>query len=491
MKKITKKIISLIAGAALCVSMFGTVASAETYVNYNYDDWGDPIPSQAGYVADAAITGNDIGVGNLYEPADLFIDEDELLYIADRKNNRIVVTDLDFNLVRIYDTLNDNGTPTSLKGPQGIFIDKNTDLMYICDGDNERVIKADKDGNVLMYFTKPNSELYGLETTFNPGKVCVDQSGNVYVVVRSVNRGAVMFDDKANFLGFYGANTVLATSEVIANAFWNLISTETQRLRSTKATPVGFSNFDIDGQFIYTVTESTTTTDDQVKKLNPRGDNILDAIDMAGANFGDIAPAYYSIYTVDNAMVDIDVAPNGTMTFLDINHGRIHQFDKEGWRLFLMGGIGWQLGQFQAATAIETHKDKIYVSDIRKNTITVFSRTVFGELVTNAADYFNRAEYDQSTEIWEEVLRYDGNYRRAYTGIGLAHLFNKNYIPAMQNFKTALNQYYYDQAFEGYRNQILRENFGLIVGLIVAAVAAYVVYRIYRKRHPKKKERGV
>ncbi|MDR0944094.1 MAG: hypothetical protein LBM41_06130 [Ruminococcus sp.] len=492
MKKRVKKIISLIAGAALCLSMISTTASAETYVNYNYDDWGDPIPSQAGYVADASITGNDIGVGNLYEPADLFIDEEEeYLYIADRKNNRIVVTDLDFNLVRIYDTLNDNGTPTSLKGPQGIFIDKNTDYMYICDGDNERVIKADKDGNVLLYFTKPDSVLYGAETTFNPGKVCVDQSGNVYVVVRSVNRGAVMFDDEANFLGFYGANTVLATSEVIANAFWNLISTETQRLRTMKATPVGFSNFDIDGQFIYTVTESTTTTDDQVKKLNPRGDNILDAIDMAGYDFGDIPPAYYSMYTVANAMVDIDVSPTGTMTFLDINHGRIHQFDKEGWRLFLMGGIGWQLGQFQAATAIETHKDKIYVSDIRKNTITVFSRTVFGELVTDAAEYFNRAEYEQSTAIWEEVLRYDGNYRRAYTGIGLAHLFNKNYEPAMKNFKTALNQYYYNQAYEGYRNEILRENFGLIVGLIVLAVIGFFVYKFYRKRHPKKKERGV
>jgi sugar lactone lactonase YvrE len=492
MKKITKRIISLIAGAALSISMLTTAASAETYVNYNYDDWGDPIPSQAGYVADAAITGNDIGVGNLYEPADLFIDEDELLYIADRMNNRIVVTDLDFNLVRIYDTLNDNGTPTSLKEPQGIFVDNNTGYMYICDGGNSRVLKVDKDGNILMTITKPTSELYGVEeATFIPGKVCVDQSGNIYVVVRSINRGAVMFDNTGKFLGFYGANTVLATSEVIANAFWNLISTESQRLRTMKATPVGFSNFDIDGQFIYTVTESTTTTDDQVKKLNPRGDNILDAIDMAGYDFGDIAPAYYSIYTVDNAMVDIDVSPTGTMTFLDINHGRIHQFDKEGWRLFLMGGIGWQLGQFQAATAIETHNDKIYVSDIRKNTITVFSRTVFGELVTNAAEYYNRAEYEQSTAIWEEVLRYDGNYRRAYTGIGLAHLFNKNYKPAMENFKTALNQYYYNQAYEGYRNEILRENFGLIVGVIALAVVAYFGYKFYRKRHPKKKERGV
>jgi DNA-binding beta-propeller fold protein YncE len=486
-----KKLIAGFAAVIMSLSLAAVNISAESYVNYNYDDWGDPIPSQAGYIAERAVSGLDIGVGNLYEPADLFIDKDDLLYIADRKNNRIVVTDLDFNLVRIYDTFIYNGEETFLKEPQGIFVDDNTGYMYICDALNDRVIKSDKDGNILMLFTKPDSVLYGAETTFNPFKVCVDQSGNVYVVVKSVNRGAVMYDNLGNFLGFYGANTVLATSEVIANAFWNLISTEEQRLRTMKSTPVSFSNFDIDGQFIYTVTESTTTTDDQVKKLNPRGDNVLDAIEMAGANFGDIAPAYYSIYTVDNAMVDIDVSSNGTMTILDMNHGRVHQFDKDGWRLFLMGGVGWQLGQFQSPAALETRYDKIYVSDIRKNTITVFSRTVFGELVTTAADHFSKAEYDQSKDLWQEVLRYDGNYRRAYTGIGLAYLFDKNYEPAMQNFRTALNQYYYNQAFEGYRNNILKQNFGLIAAIIIIAVAGYFAHKFYRKRHPKKKERGV
>ncbi|MDR0903114.1 MAG: hypothetical protein LBM59_00595 [Ruminococcus sp.] len=485
---ITKKIIAGVSAAVMALTLLTTTLSATSYVSYNYDDWGDPIPSQAGYTASRAVTGVEIGVGNFYEPADLYIDADDLLYIADRKNNRIVVTDLDLNLVRIYDTFIYEGEETFLNEPQGIFVDDNTGHMYICDALNDRVIKSDKEGNIELIFTKPDSILYGAETTFNPFKVCVDQSGNVYVVVKSVNRGAVMYDNEANFLGFYGANTVLATSEVIANAFWNLISTEAQRIRTAKSTPVSFTNFDIDGQFIYTVTETTTTTDDQVKKLNPRGDNVLDAIEMAGANFGDIDPAYYSIYTVANAMTDIDVDENGTMTLLDFNHGRIHQFDKNGWRLFLMGGIGWQLGQFQSAAAIETRGDKIYVSDIRKNTITVFNRTVFGELVTAAAQKFTDAEYAQSKEMWEEVLRYDGNYLRAYTGIGLAYLFDKNYKPAMENFRIALNQYYYSQAFEGYRNNILRENFSLIViGLFVIVVGVFA-YRFYRKRHPKKKK---
>jgi hypothetical protein len=211
---------------------------------------------------------------------------------------------------------------------------------------------------------------------------------------------------------------------------------------------------------------------------------------MQGENFGDIEPAYYNSAVVDSTMTDIDVGANGEMTLLDRAHGRVHQFDKDGWRLFIMGGIGWMLGQFQSPTAVETRDDKIFVADQRKNSVTVFERTVFGELVTNASQHFNRAEYAASKSMWEEVLSYDGNYRRAYTGIGLAYLFDEDYITAMDNFKIAMNRYYFDRAFEGYRNAILRKNFGLIVGLIVLLIALHYVYQFYKKKHPKKRWGG-
>lgn len=116
-------------------------------------------------------------------------------------------------------------------------------------------------------FEKPVTELYDQNLTYNPRKVAVDKAGNVYVVVRSVTRGAVMFDYQGEFTGFYGANRVEATSEIIMNAFWNTISTAEQRERMTKTTPVGFTNFDLDDDgFIYTVTESADVKTDVVKK---------------------------------------------------------------------------------------------------------------------------------------------------------------------------------------------------------------------------------
>ncbi len=480
-----KKLISFVSAAAITASMcVVSVSASEAYNPYNYDRWGDPIASQAGYAADEFIDGIQIGCGEFSEPEDLFISHDDLMYIVDKGNNRIVVTDLEFNLVDIMTEFNYNGEITTLKKPTGIFVDQYTGWIYIADNENERVIKCDKDGNVDMYFTRPETELYSDDVTYNPNKVVVDKSGNVYVVVKSVTKGAVMFDSNGNFLRFYGANRVEETAEVRANAFWNLISTEEQQLRSTKATPVGFTNFDIDDMgFIYTVTESTETTTDLVKKLNPRGDNILDSLGVDNSfQFGDISPTYYSIYAKNSSLNDIDIGPNGELNILDFEHGRIFQYDKECWLLFIMGGIGEQLGTFRSAVAIESYDNHLYVLDARKNGLTVFTRTVFGEIVTEAANLYNDGRYDESLEPWQNVLKYDGNYRRAYIGIGNALLNRFEYEEAMEYFEISISRSRYNKAFEGYRDEWLKANFTWLIVVIIVIIAVLIVFFHLKKK---------
>ncbi len=480
-----KKLISLASAAAVTVSMLAVnVSASEAYNPYSYDRWGDPIASQAGYSADYFVDGNTIGVGSLSEPADLFVSYDNLMYIVDKNNNRIVVTDMDFKLVRVMENFTYNGEATSLKKPTGIFVDQYTGWIYIADNENSRVIKCDEDGNIDRVFGRPDTELYSSDLTYNPNKVIVDKAGNVYVVVKSVTKGAVMFDSEGNFLKFYGANRVEQTAEVLANAFWNLISTEEQRLRTAKATPVGFSNFDIDDMgFIYTVTESTETTTDLVKKLNPRGDNILDSLGVDNEfQFGDKSPTYYSIYAKNSSLMDIDIGPNGELNILDFQHGRIFQYDKEAWLLFIMGGIGEQLGTFRSATAIESYDNKLYVLDSRKNNITVFKRTAFGEIVTNAANLYNDGRYEESLEPWKSVLKYDGNYRRAYIGIGNA-LFNRyEYEEAMKYFEISISRGRYNKAYEGYRDIWLKKNFTSIIVVIVLLIVLIIVLGQLKKR---------
>ncbi|MBD5145345.1 MAG: hypothetical protein HDT21_05450 [Ruminococcus sp.] len=479
-----KKLLSLVSAAALAVSALTVNVSAlETYDPYSYDRWGDPVASQAGYTAEKYVDGETIGCGSLFEPADLFISHDDLMYIADKGNNRIVITDLDFNLVREMKEFSYNGETLTLKKPTGVYVDQYTGYVYVCDTENDRVIKCDTDGNVDRLFTKPESELYDQNLTYNPSKVLVDKAGNVYVIVKSQTKGAVMFDINGEFLGFYGANRVEATAEVLANAFWNLIGTEAQRERRTKQTPIGFSNFDIDDDgFIFTVTESQEVETDLVKKLNPRGDNILDSLGAADMTFGDIPPAYYSIYSKKSSLTDIDLGPNGELNILDFQHGRIFQYDKECWLLFIMGGSGDQLGLFLSAAAIESHDNHLYVLDSRKNNITIFTRTVFGEIVTEAANLYNDGLYEESLEPWQNVLKYDGNYRRAYIGIGNA-LYNKyQYKEAMEYFEISISRVRYNRAFEGYRDQWLKENYVGAIIVIILIIVLLVVYNKLRKR---------
>lgn len=479
-----KKLLSLFSAAAVAVSaMTVNVSALETYDPYSYDRWGDPVASQAGYTAEKYVDGESIGCGNLFEPADLFISHDDLMYIADKGNNRIVITDLDFNFKKEMKEFSYNGETLTLKKPTGVFVDQYTGNIYICDTENDRVIKCDTDGKVDRLFTKPNSELYDQNLTYNPAKVLVDKAGNVYVVVKSQTKGAVMFNSDGEFLGFYGANRVEATAEVLANAFWNLIGTQEQKDRRKKQTPIGFSNFDIDDDgFIFTVTDSQEVDTDLVKKLNPRGDNILDSLGAADMTFGDIPPTYYSIYSKKSSLTDIDLGPNGELNILDFQHGRIFQYDKECWLLFIMGGSGDQLGTFLSASAVESHDNHLYVLDSRKNNITIFTRTVFGEIVTEAANLYNDGLYEESLVPWQNVLKYDGNYRRAYIGIGNA-LYNKyEYKEAMEYFKISISRGRYNRAFEGYRDQWLKDNYMAALIVIIILIVLIVIYNKMRKR---------
>lgn len=521
-----KRLIAAVSAGLLVTSLLTvSVSAAESYDTYSYDRWGDAVASQAGYTAEEFIDGRMIN--GLYEyveakdgfdydnedwkaklsmsePADMYITDDRLMYIADKGNDRIIVTDLDFNLQFVLEKFYYEGKELAIKKPEGVFVDKYTGYIYICDTegggeitgyDDEgfpitenagvgRVIKCDTRGTVDRIFEKPQTELYSQELTYNPKKVVVDKAGNVYVVVKSVTKGAVMFESDGEFHGFYGANRVEATAEIVMNAMWNAISTEEQRQRSTRTTPIGFSNFDIDDDgFIYTVTESSDVKTDTVKKLNPRGANILSAVVGDEVQFGDISPAYYSIYTKESALTDIDIGPNGEMNILDFAHGRVFQYDKLANLMFVLGGEGDQLGTFRSVAAIESYDNMIYVLDSRKNGITLFRRTAFGEIVTEATNLYNDGYYEESYEPWLNVIKYDGNYRRAYIGIGNALLNAEQYKEAMEYFKISISRQRYNRAFEGWRGQLLKKYFTpAIVIIIVIVVAVMVLNKLHDKK---------
>ena len=147
-----------------------------------------------------------------------------------------------------------------------------------------------------------------------------------------------------------------------------------------------------------------------------------------------------------------------------------------------MGGSGDQLGMFLSAAAVESHDNHLYVLDSRKNNITIFTRTVFGEIVTNAANLYNDGLYEESLEPWRNVLKYDGNYRRAYIGIGNA-LYNKyEYKEAMEYFEISISRGRYNRAFEGYRDQWLKDNYVAAIIVIIVLIVLISIYKRMRRR---------
>ena len=495
---------AFMAAAMLCT---GVAYADEPYDGYNYDWYGDPIPSQNGYVVEKVVTGKDIGCGDLST-------------LDSNMKGRIIKTDSKFNLINAIEYLDFSevgewlkrredavnvGTldqsryakETSLyfKGPTGVFVDDD-DMIYVADNENERVVAfyAEKDdsgigyGKVVAVYTRPEEEVFDQTQTFNPSKVLVDAAKNVYIVIDSTTKGAIVFSREGEFNGYFGANRVEKTGEVIMNAFWKLIFTREQIMRMRRNVPVEISNFDIDeDNFIYTVTETKNSDTDILKKLNSAGTNIFVNLGYDDYNFGDYLTKYYRGKTYSSRITDVDIGDNGVINLLDLETGRIFQYSDECDLLFIFGGTGSQKGTFTTVNAVESLGNNVFVLDGRKNSVTVFGRTEFGSIVHEAITLFNTGKYAESVGPWNEVLRRDSNYWWAYVGLGNAYL-NQN------DFETAMDYFYYNsrmgynEAFKGWRMAFIRENFTLFAVIIILLLAAiYVISSVRGRQRAKKK----
>ena len=524
------------AAVMAAATLMTSVAYAdEPYTGYNYDWWGDPVPSQNGYVVDQIYTGNDMGAGSLTEPSDMFFSDNNDLFIADTSykaegatdtmKGRIVVTDSDFNLKYTVESLDFSAVEEwySLKeselktgaitqadfnkftnpyfnGPTGVYvdIDEGKETIYVADNANDRVVQFTVDeigsdehklavGKVEMVFTRPKSNMYDSSITFNPDKVLVDAAKNVYICIKSITKGAVVFSKEGDFNGYFGANRVEATGEVLMNAFWKLIFNREQAKRMRRSVPVEISNFDIDeDNFIYTVTESKTVTTDVLKKLNSAGTNIFTNLGYSDYTFGDALTKYYRNKTYTSQITDVDIGENGVINLLDVATGRVFQYDDECQLLFIFGGIGQQKGTFTTPNAVESLGDKIYVLDGRKASVTVFKQTEFGAIVHNAITLFIRGKYEEARQPWEEAIRRDSNYWLAYIGLGNAYLNEGDYDTAMKYF------YYnsksgYNDAFKSWRMNFIRDNFTLFAVIIIVLLIVIYVFSSWKNKRRLKK----
>ena len=513
MKHPIRKMLSLSLAVVTAASMAVTAFADEPYKSYNYDNWDDAIPSQCAYEVERTLTGQNLQLARLKDPSDkLFISENESsslndardlsfdderkeLWLADTKNNRILTFDVDtFELKAAYKTLTNTDKPT-LKRPYGLFVHTSPSTgkqtVYICDADNERVVKAEvkdeKTLEVVHEYKRPEEALY-TASTYSPRKVCVDKAENVYVIVNSVNTGSIQFSKDGKFLSFFGANRVQVTAAVIAQRIWRAIASDAQLAGMKRNVPIEYVNFDIDKEgFIYTVTEVDVETD-QLKKLNAAGFNIWNNNRGNRYVFGDVQGEQWDPVARTNhtaQLIDCDISPDGIISVLDFDSGRVFQYDKECNLIAIFGtknATSEQRGTLKNPYAIESYGDKIFILDGSKNDITVFKETQFGHYLKKAFKKYDEGLYVEAKEDWEQVIKRDGCYTQAYVGLGKAALKEEQYSKALDYFKTAYDQDDYDKAYKYAREAFLREHFTAIIVIIALLIVLVKVKGILNKK---------
>lgn len=448
---------------ALCLLL----CSMPAFADYRYDEFNRTIPAQASFTALANYNGRQLGIGQLKQPSDLYVDDQtRQIYILDAGNSRIVVMNDDFELVRVIESVQTDGKAENLTGATGIFVDAQG-LLYIADGPNQRVLVADQDGLVQRVITRPTNGLLSDSINFIPRNVIIDGIGIMYIISQNSTQGAFMLDKQGEFLGFYGRNEMNLTADILYQALLREFATEKQRAGMSNFIPVEFANFDIDQEgFIYTVTSyaDSPKSFDMIRKLNPLGDNILTNLYRSWGDEPEANGVFRTSYC------DVVVDDSGFIYALDSYNGRIFQYDSEGYQISIFGGKGNQIGYFTSAAAIETLDHHIIVLDKMKANITVFEETHFGSLLREGMTQFNQGNLKESVSYFEELIRMDANFFFAYYALAEAYYEQGNYEMAEKYAKlTPEAQEIYSEAKKELRNEWLRDHFALIFFVIIAA----------------------
>ncbi|SEO18237.1 NHL repeat-containing protein [Amphibacillus marinus] len=460
-----------------------SVSASVPYHGYNYSYWEQAVPAAIPYQPNQIIDGRDTEYGLLRAPEDIFVTDNGFIYILDSGNDRIVILNEHFEFIREIDQFANAGVTDTFSQPQGIFVTENNHI-FVADTNNQRIVELTADAEFIREITRPDADVIRAGFEFYPTKVAVDKAGRIYAIGRGVFDGLIEFDSDGVFTGFTGANRVTFNP---IDYLWRVIATREQRSRMALFIPIEFNNLALDQSgFIYT-TNSELNSNTPIQRLNPTGE---DVIRREGYHplVGDLEFAHIGDQSGGSFFVDITVNDYGMYSALDGKRGRIFSYDEDGNLLYIFGGIGNQEGTFRTPVAIDYLADKLLVLDKGYSRLTVFDPTQFGYLVNQAVMHYNLGDDDLSAQYWQDVLRLNANYEIAYIGIGKALLMEGENKAAMTYFDNGHNRFYYSKAYKRYRQEVLREHFGLMMGLVLLVPASYFGFKIVKRRRKKVKQ---
>ncbi len=494
MKKYLKiAVLALLIALTLSLSC----SAVTTDASYMYDGYSESYAAPVAYVADKVYSGVDMGTTALNGPQDLFVGDDGNLYIADTKNNRIVVTDSDIKFLYEIKEYNENGEIKQFNQPKGVY-KSYEGLLYVCDTGNHKIVALDKDNKVVKMDVGDEIVAVNKNIKFKPEKLVMDSEGTIYVVDSNIYQGILQYDNDLNFEAFFSPNDVTVSAAVRLQYMWKNIFSDEMNDYMQKTLPAPYNNiFMSHDNFIYT-TATGVTLGDELKCLNALGKNILvtPETELGQVAFGDLEYSFEGTTQITSYFVDIHSDENGIISALDQKRGRIFQYDKECNLVCIFGGLGKNKGIFDNPVSIEKIGGKYIVLDASTNSITSFKPTDYINSVYDALDYYNQGLYEESVELWEKVLSVNNNYTTAFKSIGRAYLQQGLYKEAMEILEKGNDSYFYSMALKEYRKEFVRANMWWMIILIVVAFAGVVIgakrlrFWLQSKPYPKKRKKG-
>jgi sugar lactone lactonase YvrE len=430
----------------------GVEASQATSYTYTMDDKGYWTRTQDAYLPDKTIT--DLG---LAAPEDIFIDKDNMMYIADSGNARIVKYSLNTGTVEGILTYE------GMQNPKGVFVSRTGDI-YAADPSAKMVFRFDKDFNFQQSYARPESPSYG-DTKFEPSKISVDNGGNLYIVSDGVYNGVIQLAPTGDFLGYFAVNR---TRLSFIQALQNAIFTRAQLANLVARVPNTFSNLFIDDDnIVYTTTMGNTT--DGLKKHNTAGGNVFVDQDWTSPE-----------------MTDLYVDDQGIIYTCD-NTGYINIYSSAGEIIFDFGSFTFDLdiaGIFAKLSTIAVDNNgNIWTADGDKGYLQSFKPTDYALMIYHAIGLYEKGMYQESLDKWNEVLRLNQMSILAHDGVGKAYLHAQQYEEAMEHFVISGDRKYYSEAFWEVRNSWIQAHMTFIVAVLIAIwLISFVIKHFDKKR---------
>ncbi len=486
--KTLRKII-LIAVLILSVTVPVAAYSNVPYTTYTYNYDGTTVESPHAFVPKTVISGHDLGVGELSTPEDMCTDKYGNIYIADTSNARVIVVSADYKTVRVIDKFVCLDKEYALTKPTGLYVTEKGDL-YIADstGINVYIFSA-SELTCKGVIKKPESGLLPKDFSYIPTKVAADKAGRVYIISAGNTYGVVALNNDGEFSTFVGAQKVTVS---VIDKMWRKFMTNEQKKRTLNYVPTNYNNINIDEKgFLYVTstysnvsavinTIKSRSTDNRyamIKKLNSSGEDVLIRTG-AFPPAGDVEIAVGSsgnetntdIYYGPSSIVDAAIGKDGIYTLADQKRGKIFSYDANGNLLYAFGGTGNQPGLFRKLAAIDYDADgNIVALDNSSGKITVFSPTEYGTIIQKAINLTANRKYDESVEVWREILLENSNFDLANIGIGTAMMREGKYKEAMKYFKLANDVDDYSESYSEYRREKLG-NFILVIPIVAVAL---------------------